>query len=207
MSFPPLIRKVTFFFRKRAVRDAASNLIFCTTSTNLAEKQTALAHAVMGTVKVLNREIGQLGGGSVREILKFQELARLGGMLQQPFNFNAEEKDQRLKITIGRISFLAESQGKMTDLTLTIAFSERYNRWDYSCSTENENILSNVLEFTSDEIQIAVRILSSAILILNDVYKTPGSPLDFFATCINQMQDSGVKGPTLLSEKSHYIQH
>ena len=201
MSFSPLVRQFTFFLRKRAVRDAARNLIFCTTSTNLAEKQTALAHAVMGTVKVLNREIGKLGGGSVREILKFQELARMGGMLHQPFIFDAEEKEQRLKIIIGRISFLAESQGNMPDLTLSIAFSEGSNRWDYLCSTDSESILSNVLEFTSDEIQIAVRILSSAILILNDVYKTPDSPLDLFATYINQMQDSGVKGPTLLTEK------
>ncbi len=189
-----LVRRFKLFFRSRAVNEAAQNMACCIQSDNLAEKQAAFASAVKGTTAVFNREIGRLGGGSVREILTSQEMSHLTGMVQTPFIGDLGKNTPSLKIILGKVPAPAGDSFS----PITIAFSGRDKIWEYTGSSGNESIDSDVLEFTSHEIQNAVKILSSAIIILNDVYKTPESPMDLFVAQIKEMKTAELKGPILL---------
>ncbi|MCP4114687.1 MAG: hypothetical protein GY737_04655 [Desulfobacteraceae bacterium] len=188
------IRQCKLFFRNRAVNETVENISCCITSGNLAEKQRSLAKAVKGTVKVFNREIGRLGGGSIREILKTQEISRISGKRPAPFNKEIRENATCLEIRLGKVP---DGDG---EVTVDIAFSENRGKWYYTGRAGNDTIISDVLEFTTDEIKNAVKIISCAVVILNEVYNTPESPMDLFVTKINEMQLAGPHGPILLPE-------
>jgi hypothetical protein len=188
------IRQCKLFFRNRAVNKTVENISCCISSGNLAEKQRSLANAVNGTVKVFNREIGRLGGGSIREILKTQEISRISGKRPAPFSKKIRENAISLEIHLGKVP---DGDG---ELPVNIAFSGNSGKWHYTGKADNDTILSDVLEFTTDEIKTAVKILSCAVVILNEVYNTPESPMDLFVAKIHDMQLAGPHGPILLSE-------
>ncbi|MBI9091978.1 MAG: hypothetical protein JEZ12_22425 [Desulfobacterium sp.] len=194
MNENDFIRQCKLFFRNRAVNQTVENISCCISSGNLAEKQLALANAVKGTVKVFNREIGRLGGGSIREILKTQEISRISGQRPAPFSKEVREDALSLEIRLGKVP---DGDG---ELPVNIAFYENGGKWYYTGKAGNDTILSDVLEFTTDEIKTAVKILSWAVVILNEVYNTPESPMDLFVTKIHEMQLAGPHGPILLSE-------
>jgi len=195
MNQKTIFRQCKLFFRNRAINETVENMICCIHSGNLAEKQLAFGRAIKGTVKIFTQEIGRLGGGSIREILKTQEIYHICSGIQPPFSTKTIEGRTCLQILLGELPYNDEI------LPMGIAFSEYQGKWYYTGKAGSNLIFSDVLEFTSEEIKISIRILSSSVIILNQVYNTPDGPMDIFVTRINEMHLAIPDHPLLLTEQ------
>ena len=150
-----------------------SKLEDCRESRSLRVRHDALAVVLEELLGCLQKEVGEIGQGDMREIIAAQEHASNElTETTRPFRQHGAENDNALEILLAK----QESESGFEYVISLMAFPGQ--AFDF-CGWSNgiEAIPREVLDLTKDQVADAAARLESALLILSKVYEEPDSTI------------------------------
>jgi len=154
--------------------DYAEKLKTCIDSPNLGARHQCLIQVIEEIIPVLNDEIGEIGGGAIREIMEIQE--KYKGRISEeliPFSSENDGHNTYLNVVFGEIGN-NEDKYKIG----IVAETPWHGNWDFLGWSGLDAMPHDIRELSRDEVSLAAKRFSHALSILNEVYKEPGGVID-----------------------------
>ncbi|MHC4587394.1 MAG: hypothetical protein ACYS3N_22945 [Planctomycetota bacterium] len=152
----------------------AEKLETCINSSNLGSRHQCLIQVIEEIIPVLNNEIGEIGGGAIRETLDIQEKYK-GKVSEEllPFSSENDGHNTYLNVVFGEIGDNDEKYR-----VGIVAETPWHGNWDFLGWSCLDSMPHDIRELSRDEVSLAAKRFCYALSILNEVYKEPEGVVD-----------------------------